>query len=226
MNKIIVQPGQTLADIAVQQFNSVQALSAIAALNGVGLTDEIEPGTVLALPDVKVSREKVQPVNIRNAPKAAFVQPGQTLADIAVQYFNSVQALSAIAALNGVGLTDEIEPGTVLLLPDLKADRENRQQIQRKPSVRTAIVQPGQTLPDIAIQYCGSLKSWAEISLLNHLKLTSIIYPGQILVLPEPTDHRVQQYYFQGGYFPASTGSKDISEGVSYWGIEYDFTVQ
>ncbi|MBL7779925.1 MAG: LysM peptidoglycan-binding domain-containing protein [Saprospiraceae bacterium] len=92
---------------------------------------------------------------------------------------------------------------------------------------RNIIVQPGQTLPDIAVQYCGALSAFPEIARLNGLSLTANIAAGQALVIPAvATDKRVQQYFTQGGYVPASVGVKALDEGVSYWGIEYDFIVQ
>lgn len=92
---------------------------------------------------------------------------------------------------------------------------------------RSITVQPGQTLPDIAVQYCGSLSAWYSIASLNGLALTASISAGQTLEVPETaTDKRVQQYFLLGGYVPASTGVKEIDEGISYWGIGYDFIVQ
>lgn len=92
---------------------------------------------------------------------------------------------------------------------------------------RNIIVQPGQTLPDIAIQHCGSLSAYYDILSLNGLSFTSDISAGQVLIVPGiAADKRVRQYFVNGGYIPASIGIKDIDEGVSFWGIEYDFIVQ
>jgi len=92
---------------------------------------------------------------------------------------------------------------------------------------RSITVQPGQTLPDIAVQYCGSLSAFPEVASLNGLALTASISAGQTLLIPAvATDKRVQLYFAQGGYVPASIGVKAVEEGVSYWGIEYDFIVQ
>lgn len=154
------------------------------------------------------------------------IQPGQTLADIAAQYFNSMEALSSLAFVNGLGLTQEVEPGTVLILPVFQVAKQKVLTGQKTNLQRVAVVQSGQTLPDIAVQYCGSLSALPIISTLNNLAFTASISPGQVLKLPERTDKKVEQYFRRGGFFPASIGVKEIPEGISYWGIEYDFIVQ
>lgn len=45
------------------------------------------------------------------------VMQGQTLADIAIRYCGSIEALFQLAVLNDISITDALEAGTVLLLP-------------------------------------------------------------------------------------------------------------
>lgn len=45
------------------------------------------------------------------------VAPGQTLADIAIQHCGSLSAWPDLARLNGLGLTEDIEAGQMLMLP-------------------------------------------------------------------------------------------------------------
>ena len=51
------------------------------------------------------------------------VKDGQTLADIAVQEFGTLEAITDIAVMNGIGVSDVPDAGTVLLLPDRVYDR-------------------------------------------------------------------------------------------------------
>ena len=48
---VTVQPRQTLADIAIQMYGDVRAVSAIAKANDICITDELTPGTVLKCPE-------------------------------------------------------------------------------------------------------------------------------------------------------------------------------
>ena len=43
----------------------------------------------------------------------------QTLIDVAVQHCGSAGALISLADLNGRGITDDLAPGTTLLLPEV-----------------------------------------------------------------------------------------------------------
>lgn len=47
------------------------------------------------------------------------VKDGQTLFDIAVQSLGSVDRVFDLAQLNGIGITDDLTSGQILLLPDV-----------------------------------------------------------------------------------------------------------
>ena len=51
MGTITVQEGQSLFDIAIQACGAVAAVAVIASLNGLSVTDEIVPGTIVYLPE-------------------------------------------------------------------------------------------------------------------------------------------------------------------------------
>ena len=50
--KVTVRAGQTLADIAIQEYGSLEAAMELARANGLPLTDIPAPGSELQLPDV------------------------------------------------------------------------------------------------------------------------------------------------------------------------------
>ena len=50
MKTVIVKSGQTLLDIALQEKGSIEAVEAIAALNGLSVTEALGAGMVLQLP--------------------------------------------------------------------------------------------------------------------------------------------------------------------------------
>ncbi len=54
--KVTVKDGQTIADIAIQEYGSLAAVVDLAKVNGWAVTDIPPVGTELALPDVEYNR--------------------------------------------------------------------------------------------------------------------------------------------------------------------------
>lgn len=132
--------GQTIFDIAVQQCGSAEAAFALAMLNGVNLTDDLITGKELALPEVVnadvalyFKSKNLQPAtslavqaqiigsmidtatdNLLLYGNMIRVMESQTLLDIALQEFGSIEAAFALAVLNGMSLTDELTAGDLL----------------------------------------------------------------------------------------------------------------
>lgn len=52
MRIILVEAGQSLIDVAIQEFGTADALSAICGLNNLEFDEDIYPGQSLLLPDV------------------------------------------------------------------------------------------------------------------------------------------------------------------------------
>lgn len=52
MNEAIANADQSIVDIAIQHCGSAEAAVEIATLNGISVTDNIVPGTILKLPAV------------------------------------------------------------------------------------------------------------------------------------------------------------------------------
>lgn len=95
------------------------------------------------------------------------------------------------------------------------------------------IVQSRQNLLDIALQRCGSLEAAFDIAQLNGMGITDELTVGSTLGLPPVSDSKTVLRYESERIVPATaiTG-QEISallnggEGIEFWGIEYDFTVQ
>lgn len=159
------------------------------------------------------------------------VIPGESLADVSVRAYGRLDALSALAEANGLALTADVAGGQVLVLPEVVFPKPLPERVTTAAvaTKRTATVKPGQTLPDIAIQYCGDMTAYPALAQFNGLNLTDDITAGSILLLPDVTDKRARAIFMAGGYFPAAGRTlTQISglEGVDYWGIEFDFIVQ
>lgn len=54
---VTVQNGQTLSDIAIQEYGDLSAVYLLAEENGTSITSQLQPGTVLVLPDVVINKE-------------------------------------------------------------------------------------------------------------------------------------------------------------------------
>lgn len=57
--KIAVLNNQTLLDIAIRYFGTVEAVLAIAILNGISITEELVPGQTLELPNIDFGFQEV-----------------------------------------------------------------------------------------------------------------------------------------------------------------------
>jgi hypothetical protein len=88
----------------------------------------------------------------------------------------------------------------------------------------SVIVQPGQTIIDLAIQYCGSVEVANELAQLNDKSITDELQVGETLLVPEVFNKRVRQVVVEQSIQPA-TNLGDDEEGIGYWGIEYDFII-
>ena len=49
--KVTVMNGQTLADIAVQVYGTIEAMPLIASANGISMSDDLSTGQVIECPD-------------------------------------------------------------------------------------------------------------------------------------------------------------------------------
>jgi hypothetical protein len=88
-----------------------------------------------------------------------------------------------------------------------------------------------QSLFDIAVEKCGSAEAVFAIAELNDLAITDAMIAGQTLLVSEPTNKAIADYYQTRGLKPATdatTAAMDElrNEGVDYWALEVDFVVQ
>ena len=86
----------------------------------------------------------------------------------------------------------------------------------------SATVKQGQTLFDIALQYCGGADAAFGIARLNNRNLTDELAPGEVLQMPDVRNKRVVKYYADYKLIPASAVIEK-KEGIGYWIIQSDF---
>jgi len=125
------------------------------------------------------------------------VQPGENLFRISLRYRTTVEA---IASANGLS-ANTIYAGQRLLIPTVSASSTEAWDTDRTGA--TYVVEWGDTLSRIAVDYGVSLRSLAEA---NGLSGTYTIYAGQILVIPRASGST-------GGSSVATAGSHVVKPG-------------
>ncbi len=98
--------------------------------------------------------------------------------------------------------------------------------------MNTAKVTSRQSLFDVAVQHCGSMEAAFELALLNDISMSSDLETGMTMTLPIVADNSTVTTFTVNRYMPASGCTQaeilailDQSEGIEFWGIEYDFIV-
>ena len=174
---VIVQPGQTLSQIAIEQGVSVPQL---VALNGIADPDRIFAGQRLV-----VARHEPAPAPA--APATHQVAYGETLNGIAARYGTTI---AAIAAANDIANPSRIRAGQVLTIPSAGSQPPPAAPAVSKPAAAPAPasvsheVAAGETLRGIAVRYDTTV---AAIAAANGISNPSFIRTGQVLVVPDAT---------------------------------------
>ncbi len=162
----VVQPGDTLTDIASQFGMTVQEL---ADLNGLNNVNHVVIGTRLEVP------ASPEPAGLASSVVTYVVELGDTLWGIAQS--NGI-SLAALAELNGLDDDDQIVEGAELRLPAATTTFVSAAQA---PATREHHVVAGETLSRIADDYGVTV---AGILDANPSINANIIDIGQVLVIP------------------------------------------
>lgn len=159
------------------------------------------------------------------------VEPGQTLLDVALNHFGNAAAVLELAKINGLSATDEVAPGTKLIVPNFKEPVYTGSLFTAPLAVKTeAIVKQGQTLFDVAIQHCGDAIAVLELARINGYTPEADVKPGTWLKLPAVIEPSIVSFFLEN-YYPATgkliknTQPEERPKGIGYWIIEKDFIV-
>lgn len=125
----------------------------------------------LALALVPLNAKAAPP---QDAPTTYVVQSGDTLSAIAIRYRTTV---AEIQKLNKLGNSDLIQVGQKLLIPDVPADASAPLPV----SSASYIIQPGDTLYRIALQYGTTMRALQQ---LNDIPNPNLVSVGQALAIP------------------------------------------
>lgn len=156
----VVKQGDTLYRIASLYGVTV---SAIVSANNLANPNLIFPNQVLVIPTGSTPPPSTG--------GTYTVQPGDTLYRIAARFGTTV---TAIVNANNIADPNLIYPGQVLVIPSASSGTT--------PSQVAYTVQPGDTLYRIAVRYGTTV---AAIVNANNIANANLIYPGQVLVIPQ-----------------------------------------
>lgn len=109
------------------------------------------------------------------------VQAGDTLFRIAQRFETTVEAIAAANDLTDPSL---IRVGQRLVIPTARPELVPEPPPEPAPDGRVHPVRPGETMPALAFRYGTSV--WL-LSEANELERWDLLWPGQLLSIPEPT---------------------------------------
>lgn len=151
---------------------------------------------------------------------------GQSLADVAVLYYQNLEALFDLAVKNNLPFDAEAGMAMDVYLPEVTLPNKPfiQEQNFENPFVK---VSANQALVDIAIQEGGTVEALFDAAIRNGIDITDDLLPGTLLRKPERINKTVAAL-FTGRIKPASNAPNDLPEqpeGIDYWYIENTFIV-
>lgn len=182
-SEYVVADGDTVSGIA-ERFGL--ATAEVLALNGLSWSSLIFPGQRLALPGgTPASTPAPSPAPQPEITKHIVVD-GDTVSGIAAAYGLDV---ASVLSANGLGPSSLIFPGESIVLPPAGAAAApaaptTRPEPQPEPTGESHVVVAGDTLSDIATAHGISV---AELDSANGLGGSTLIVPGQVLVIRRAT---------------------------------------
>ncbi|MDP1812329.1 MAG: hypothetical protein Q8K66_13085 [Sediminibacterium sp.] len=108
-----VNYGQSLIDTTILFYGSIEALVDLAFSNNIQIDSEAAIGELITTPALALPKEvrKTEKVYANPFVKTAA---NQALMDIAIQESGNIESLIELALLNGVNITDDLAPDTLL----------------------------------------------------------------------------------------------------------------
>jgi soluble lytic murein transglycosylase-like protein len=189
---IVVQPGQTLSQIASAHGVSIDRL---VALNHLADPNRIYAGQRLRLhAQAGKSRARAKPITHR-------IRFGDTLTGIAARYGTTIETL---VRRNHIADPSRIFVGQLVRISERRGrapDRQRRAGATRSREDRLHTVRFGETLSGIAERYRMSL---ARIIRVNGISNPSLIRAGDVLRIPGP----------RGGHAPRDRAPRDHATAV------------
>lgn len=107
--------GQSLIDLCIKQYGTLEAIFNYALHNDMGLDTELLPGQQLNPVDFVPMPSSYEQPPILPAPKRyTCASEGQNLVDVVIQECGSLEGIIGLAMSNGFSLDTELAPGQLL----------------------------------------------------------------------------------------------------------------
>lgn len=204
---VVVEKGDTLWDIADEEYGDPTKWEVIAEANDIENPRDLEPGTTLVIPELESGDEDTSG---DDGERTVVVEEGDTLWDIAEEEYGDPTKWRVIAEANDIEDPRSLEPGTVLVIPELDSgdgsdggDDTSGNDGER----RTRTVEEGDTLWEIAEEEYGNPDKWLVIAVANDIEDPRSLEPGTTLLIPalEPRDD--------------GENTRVVEEGQTLWDI-------
>lgn len=135
-----------------------------------------------------IPEELLSGVNsIESVNKTHKVEKGDTLWNIAINYYGDGFKWVDIATENRLANASEIEVGQELIIPDIEFEKVVvSDEVNTTDSIATDTytVQKGDSLWTIAIRSYGDGYQWTKIAKANNMTHPNVIHTGNVLSLP------------------------------------------
>lgn len=220
---LIIDKHTNTADLAIIGTGNLQALFALALLNGLSITDDLTPGQTVDTPAEDYPAEPVQLIAVAEAYRLAF-PVHSTIVDAQVVHGGFVDSLFTTALLNGLSITDDVAPGTDIIIEPAAVNES----VQLVPFVAVPVkqLQKQQSIVDFVLQHTGSVEGLFDVALLNGNTPTAELQPGTVLSAAV-LEQGIADYFINNGLQVSSSevNEKVLPGGIGFMQIQTSFKV-
>ena len=143
------------------------------------------------------------------AARTYVVKAGDSFWKIAKEQLGDGMRYQELASYNKLRVDDVIYPGQVLKLPNASSST---------PAARTYVVKAGDSFWKIADEQLGDGTRYQELASYNKLDVSDVIYPGQVLKLPNSSSPipAVRTYVVKAGDSFWKIADEQLGDGTRY----------
>lgn len=144
MQTIKILYGHELADLVGEE-----QLFEAADLNDISITEVLSPGIVLSIPSQQRAQLISETIPQPAKPITLKALAGQTWVDIVLQQLGNEHRLFELCDKNNSGITEDINPGTVIQSPEFEATKKAIVSVLKATLPASDLtVQPGEPEPE------------------------------------------------------------------------------
>jgi nucleoid-associated protein YgaU len=184
----VVRAGDTLSTISMKFYHSKLHVSLLAEQNDIVFINDMNVGDTIKIPALSeaASAPEKQQVDYSKVtlPVTYLVRTGDTLYNIATQFYHSKDYVDLIAEHNKLDKTENLKAGTSLNIPAIPVTNPAGADNSTDHTAAKHTVQQGETLSSIARKYYGSSKYAMTIAEYNHLADDDDVRAGDVLKIP------------------------------------------